>query len=292
MTISAALVKELRERTGAGMMECKNALQATKGDLSAAIELLRVSGHKAAAKRAGKVAAEGTVAISVDNSQRNACLVEVNCETDFVGRSKDFIAFAQQVADCGLQARASSLEELLQLPYNKNGFTIEQARQELIAKVGENIQIRRMTVLQSDVLVGSYIHSNRIGVLVAINRNEPSLARDIAMHIAATNPQAVEAAGVSADIINKEREIFIAQSKETGKPDHIIEKMVSGRITKFLKEICLVDQAFVKNPDQTIDSLLKSHQAQVTAFVRFEVGEGIEKEAHDFASEVKAQLKD
>lgn len=291
MTITASMVKELRERSGAGMMECKKALEASKGDIEAAIDALRASGQAKAAKRAGKIAAEGTIVIRLDDQQRNACIVEVNCETDFVSRSEHFLEFAQAVAARGLQAGAKTVEELLQKPYGAGNQSIEQARQELIAKIGENVQVRRLKSVHSDGFIGSYLHGNRIGVLVAISRHEPELARDLAMHIAATNPQAIDANQVPADLINREREIFITQSKESGKPDNIIEKMVSGRIAKFLKEICLIDQPFVKDADQTVGALLKARQAQVTDFVRFEVGEGIEKQTQDFAEEVRSQLK-
>jgi len=179
----------------------------------------------------------------------------------------------------------------LQLPFGAGDKTIEQVRQELIAKLGENIQLRRMKLMHSDGLIGSYVHGSRIGVLIAITTREPELARDLAMHIAASNPVAIDASQVPADIIQREREIFIVQSRESGKPENIIEKMVSGRIAKFLKEICLLDQPFVKDPEKTVAELLKAHQAQVLDFVRFEVGEGIEKQTQDFAEEVKAQLK-
>lgn len=291
MTITASMVKELRERSGAGMMECKKALEATNGDIEAAIDALRAGGQAKAAKRAGKIAAEGTIVVRLDDQQRNACIIEINCETDFVSRSEQFLEFAQAVATRGLQASAKSVEELLQLPYGSGSQPIEQARETLIAKIGENVQVRRLKFIHSDGFIGSYLHGSRIGVLVAINRHEPELARDIAMHIAATNPQAVNADQVPADLINREREIFITQSKESGKPDNIIEKMVSGRIAKFLKEICLIDQPFVKDPEQTVGALLKTRQAQVTDFVRFEVGEGIEKQTQDFAEEVRSQLK-
>jgi elongation factor Ts len=290
-TITASMVKELRERSGAGMMECKKALEAANGDIEAAIDALRASGQAKAAKRASKIAAEGAIVMRLDDQQRKACILEVNCETDFVARSEHFLEFAQAVGAAALQSQAKTVEELLQLPLGSGSKTVEQVRQELIAKIGENVQIRRLKQVQSEGFIGSYLHGSRIGVLVALTRREPELARDLAMHIAATNPQAIDANHVSADLINREKEIFVAQSKESGKPDNIIEKMVSGRIAKFLKEICLVDQPFVKDPEKTVDALLKAHQTQVTDYVRFEVGEGIEKQTQDFAEEVKAQLK-
>jgi elongation factor Ts len=290
-TITANMVKELRERSGAGMMDCKKALNETNGDIEAALDLLRAGGQAKAAKRAGKIAAEGAIVIRLDDQQQNACIIEVNCETDFVARSEQFLEFAQKVAARGLQGGVKTVEELLQLSMADGTQTIEQVRQELIAKIGENVQVRRLKQMHSEGFIGSYLHGNRIGVLVALTRREPELARDLAMHIAATNPQALDSEHVSADLIAREREIFMTQSKESGKPDNIIEKMVSGRIAKFLKEICLVDQPFVKDPEKTVGSLLKERQAQVTDFVRYEVGEGIEKQTQDFAEEVKAQLK-
>lgn len=291
MNITAGMVKELRERTGAGMMECKKALEAANGNIEAAIDALKASGQAKAAKRAGKIAAEGSIVIRLDDQQHNACIVEVNCETDFVARSENFLEFAQNVAARALQAKVDNLENLMTLALGADQKTIEQARQELIAKIGENVQIRRIKLVTSEGYIGSYLHGNRIGVLVAISRHEPELARDLAMHIAASNPQAVDASGVPEELVNREREIFITQSKESGKPDNIIEKMVSGRIGKFLKEICLVDQSFIKDPEKTVADLLKSHQTKVSEFVRFEVGEGIEKQTQNFAEEVQAQLK-
>ena len=290
-TITANMVKELRERSGAGMMECKKALNETNGDIEAALDALRASGQAKAAKRAGKIAAEGAIVIRLDDQQQNACIIEVNCETDFVARSEQFLEFAQKVAARGLQGGVKTVEELLQLPMADGASDDRTSRQEFIAKIGENVQVRRLKQMHADGFIGSYLHGNRIGVLVALTRREPELARDLAMHIAATNPQALDSEHVSADLIAREREIFVTQSKESGKPDNIIEKMVSGRIAKFLKEICLVDQPFVKDPEKTVGSLLKERQAQITDFVRFEVGEGIEKQTQDFAEEVKAQLK-
>ena len=294
--ITAGMVKEFRERSGAGMMECKKALEAAAakgGDdlIEVAFDLLRAGGQAKAAKRAGKVAAEGVIVARLDDQQHQACMVEVNCETDFVARSEQFLSFAQTVAARGLQAGVNDLEKLLALPYEAGQQTIDQVRQALIAKIGENVQVRRLRYLRSDGFIGSYLHGGRIGVLVAITRNEPELARDLAMHVAASNPQAIDATQVPANLVEREREIFVAQSKESGKPDAIIEKMVNGRIAKFLKEICLVDQPFVKDPEKTVAELLKARQAQVTDFVRFAVGEGIEKQTQDFAEEVRAQLK-
>lgn len=290
-TVTAGMVKKLRERTGAGMMECKKALEACQGNIEAAIDALKASGQAKAAKRAGKTAAEGLIVIRIDDQQQNGCMVEINCETDFVARSEHFVDFTQKVAQRALEAKTGKLEDLLASPLTAGGPSIEKACQELVAKIGENVQVRRVAYLHSDGMIGSYLHGGRIGALVAITKKEPEMGRDLAMHIAASNPQAIDSDRVPADIIQRERDIFIAQSKDSGKPDNIIEKMVSGRIAKFLKEICLVDQPFIKDTEQTIQSLLKARGAQVTAFARFEVGEGIEKEVQDFAEEVKSQLK-
>lgn len=289
--ISAALVKELRERTGAGMMECKKALESVQGNIEAAIDALRAGGQAKAVKRAGKIASEGGIVVCVDDAQKVGCMVEINCETDFVARSEDFLGFASAVAQKALQERIQDIAALAALPIQAGGSTIDEARHALIAKIGENVQIRRAILLESDTCVGSYLHGQRIGVLVAINRHDPEFARELAMHIAAMNPQALDAGGLSAEIIQREREIFIAQSKESGKPADIIEKMVAGRIAKFLKEVCLLDQPFVKDADQTVGALLKARQTQITEFVRYETGEGIEKQTQDFAEEVKSQLK-
>jgi len=291
MAISASLVKELRERSGAGMMECKKALESTNGDIEAAMDALRTSGQAKAAKRAGKIAAEGVIVIRLDDQQKNACMIEVNCETDFVARSEHFLEFAQTAVACALQAGVSSVDELLNLSSCAVGKSIDQTRQEMIAKIGENVQIRRIKFIHSDGFIGSYLHGQRIGVLIAITKREPELARDLAMHIAAANPQAIDASQVDSNLINREKEIFLAQSKESGKPDNIVEKMVSGRIAKFLKEICLIDQPFIKDTEKLVGDLLTQHQAQATDFARFEVGEGIEKETQNFVEEVKAQLK-
>jgi len=294
MSITASMVKELRERTGAGMMECKKALQETNGDVESAITVMRKRGQAKAAKRAGKIAAEGVIVIRVSTDKKSAFIMELNCETDFVARHEHFKEFAEELKKRGLEVK--NKEELLSVQVGDQ--TGEQLRQELILKMGENIQVRRSEklpseeiTLPSEGIIGSYKHGDRIGVIVAIDKDNLELAKDIAMHIAATNPQAVDASSVPSDVIEKEREIFSAQAKESGKPDNIIEKMVTGRIAKFLKEVCLVDQPFVKNPDQTVGDLLKAEKVNVSGFVRFEVGEGIEKQTQDFAEEVKAQVQ-
>ena len=290
--ITAAMVKELRDITSAGMMECKKALTEADGDLDKAIDIMRTKGQAKAAKRASKVAAEGVIVIRRNADNTQAFMVDVNSETDFVARDASFLAFSEQLAERGIQEQVDSVEALMALPVEPNGSeTFNDVRQSLIHSLGENVQVRRCTLLASSGLVGSYNHGARIGVLVAFEGGDDELAKDVAMHIAAMSPQAVNEAGVDAALIEKEKSIFIEQAKESGKPDNIIEKMIVGRVAKFLKEICLVSQPFVKDPDQTIEQLLKAANASVTEFIRFEVGEGIEKESVDFAEEVKAQVE-
>ncbi|MCB1828510.1 MAG: elongation factor Ts, partial [Coxiellaceae bacterium] len=250
------------------------------------------SGQAKAAKRAARTAAEGVVLIASSSDNKKAYMVEINCETDFVARDENFRGFSENLVQRGLQTEAEGIDALLASPEKEGASkTLEEARAELVAKIGENVQLRRFAMEASSGTVGSYQHGDRIGVIVALDKDEPELAKDVAMHVAATNPQAISAEGVSSELIEKEKEIFVSQAKDSGKPDEIIEKMVLGRISKFLKEICLVDQAFIKDPDQTVGALLKASGANVVSFVRFEVGEGIEKETVDFAEEVQAQLK-
>ncbi|RMD71148.1 MAG: elongation factor Ts [Gammaproteobacteria bacterium] len=286
--ITAAMVKELRERTGAGMMECKKALVETGGDMEAAIEYLRKTGLAKAVKKAGRIAAEGIIAMALEGDKKGA-MVEVNCETDFVAKGEDFQAFARKVAEKVLEASPESLEALLALPLD--GTTVEEARKELIAKVGENINVRRFARLATeDGHIGSYRHGTRIGVLVEVVGGDAALAKDIAMHIAASHPVCVSPEDVPEEMVAKERAIFLEQAKASGKPENIIEKMVEGRLRKFLSEVTLVGQPFVKDPEITVGELLRRAGAEVRRFVRFEVGEGIEKKAEDFAAEVKAQV--
>lgn len=289
-TITAAQVKTLRERTGIGMMECKKALQAANGDMDLAIDNMRKSGQAKAAKRAACVAAEGVITIAVNDETKQACLLEVNCETDFVARDENFQHFVEMLAETALTKNSADASRLMAQTM-QNGMTCEQARAALVLKIGENVQVRRIANVHAPGCVGSYLHSNRIGVLVAIDQNNPVLARDIAMHIAATNPLAIDADALPAYVLAKEREIMTAQAQASGKPAHIVEKMVVGRLKKFVKEMCLVHQPFVKNPDQTIIDLLKAANATISAFVRFEVGEGIEKQTVDLTQEVDATLK-
>jgi elongation factor Ts len=287
MNITAESVKQLRERTGAGMMECKKALVETKGDLDAAAELMRKTGLAKADKKAARVAAEGTVAI--ERSGQNAVLVEVNCETDFVSRSDEFQAFAKDVAQAALAGAPADLEALLKLKVG--GSSLDERRRALIAKIGENIAVRRFVRVTSPGPIGTYIHGARIGSVVALQGGDDALARDIAMHVAAINPAYIDAADVPAEMLNKEREILAEQTKGEKKPPEIIAKMVEGRLRKYLAEITLMGQPFVKDEDTTVEKLVKKAGAKVIQFVRYEVGAGIEKKQDDFVNEVMAQVK-
>jgi elongation factor Ts len=292
MTITATQVKELRERTGAGMMECKNALAATQGNMDLAIEELRKTGRAKADKKAGRIAAEGIVIIKTSDDGRCAVMVEINSETDFVARDENFMAFADLVAKTALAARIDSMSQLAITPLLGTKTTVEEARQALVAKVGENIHIRRLMLMQesdSGTKVGTYLHGSRIGVMVELD-GSLELAKDIAMHVAASKPAVIAPDEVSHDIIEKERTIFMAQAESSGKPADIIEKMVAGRIKKFLDEVSLLGQPFVKDPDIVVASLLSKHKAKVIKFVRFEVGEGIEKEEDNFVEAVMSQV--
>ena len=291
MAISAALVKELRERTSAGMMECKKALVETNGDIEAAVEYLRKAGMAKADKKADRTAAEGLIIIETSGDAKKAAMVEVNCETDFVAKDDNFQKFAKEVAAIVLNKAPADLEALLATTM-QGGESVQDTIKGLIAKIGENMSVRRFTIVESSAgTIGSYSHGSRIGVLVDINGGDAELAKDIAMHIAASKPVCVSADQVPAELIDKEKEIFSAQAAESGKPADIIEKMVAGRINKFLKEVTLLGQPFVKDPDSTIEKLLKSKGANVSSFNRFEVGEGIEKKQENFADEVMAQVK-
>jgi elongation factor Ts len=289
MTITASAVKTLRERTGAGMMECKKALVETGGDLDAAAEMMRKAGLAKADKKVGRIAAEGAVAIGCSADGRNAAIVEVNSETDFVARQADFQQFAGAIAQTALDSGSTGLAEILKLTL-PGGTDVEQTRRELIARLGEKIEVRRVAGLVAPTRVGTYVHGTRIGVLVGLDGGDETLAHDLAMHIAAASPQCVAPDEVPAAQVDKEREILAAQAALEGKPPEIITKMVEGRIRKYLAEICLVGQPFVKDPDTTVEKLLKAAGAKVTGFVRFEVGEGIEKRQDNFADEVLAQV--
>lgn len=280
--ISAALVKELRERTGLGMMECKKALVEAQGDIEVAIEEMRKSGQAKAAKKAGRIAAEGIVAVKVADDASFGVLVEVNSETDFVARDDNFLNFVQQVVGAAFARKEADVNALME-------GELEEARQALVQKIGENIGVRRIAIVEGGV-IGSYVHgNNRIAVLTRLEGGDTELARDIAMHVAAVNPQVVNKEDMPTELVEKEKEIFQAQAEQSGKPANIIEKMIEGRISKFLAESSLVEQPFVKDPDTTVGALAKKAGATVASFVRFEVGEGIEKEEVDFAAEVRAQ---
>jgi elongation factor Ts len=285
--ISAGLVKELRERTGSGLMECKRALIDTKGDIEAAIELMRKQGLVKADKRAGRAAAEGRIVLQAGDGV--GVMVEVNCETDFVAKGDAFNQFAELTLKRALEDGIGDAETLL-AAQSGAGDTIDTMRRELVAKIGENINLRRVARLSGEGNIAGYLHGTRIGVLVQVQGGDATLARDIAMHIAASKPLAISEDQVPADVIEREREIFKAQAAESGKPADIVEK-IGGRIKKFLAETTLLGQPFVKNPDITVGKLLADAGAKVVRFERFEVGEGIEKSTTDFAQEVMAQVR-
>jgi elongation factor Ts len=281
------MVKELRERTGAGMMECKKALVETDGDLEAAVEQLRKSGQAKADKKAGRVAADGKIVIAAGDDA--VAVVEVNSETDFVAKDENFSAFADRVAALVLAERPSGLEELMAAELD--GQSVEEARKALIAKVGENIGVRRFEVVPADGSTGVYSHGARIGSVVVLDGGDAELARDLAMHVAASNPACISADDVDPEQLASERRILTEQARDSGKPAEIIEKMVEGRLRKWLSEITLVGQPFVKDPDITVGKLLDEAGASVKRFVRYEVGEGIEKKEENFAEEVMAQIQ-
>jgi elongation factor Ts len=291
MAITAALVKELRERTQAGMMECKKALVETNGDIEAAIEYMRKAGLAKADKKSGRTAAEGAIVSRTSDDGKAAVVVEVNCETDFVTKGDDFQKFSNEVADLAIKNLPDDIEGLLNLKM-ASGDTVADATKALIAKIGENITVRRYVKAVTDTgVIGTYLHGSRIGVLTKLDGGTEDLAKDIAMHVAASKPVCVSSEQVPQDVIAKEKEIYSAQAAESGKPAEIIEKMVMGRINKFLKEITLLGQPFVKDPDLTVEKLLKDANAMVEEFYRLEVGEGIEKKEENFADEVMAQVK-
>jgi len=288
VAITASLVKELRERTGSGMMECKKALVETDGDIDAAAELMRKSGAAKADKKAGRVAADGAIKLMVEDGAQAAVILEINSETDFVAKDENFQAFADQVLAVIARDKPAGVEDLVALRL-ESGPSVEEARQALIAKVGENIQVRRFQRLESQDSIASYTHGARIGVLVD-STADGELARGLAMHIAAVNPQFVDQASIPAEFVEKEKSILIAQAETSGKPAEIIEKMIQGRLNKFLAEVTLLGQPFVKDPDVTVGKLLADTGARVNGFIRYEVGEGIEKKVEDFAAEVASQL--
>lgn len=288
--ITASLVKELRERTGSGMMECKKALVENDGDIEKAIEAMRKSGQAKAVKKASRTAADGVVLVEMSDDAKKAVIVEVNCETDFVARDESFLAFSHDVAKLMLAQDVSDVAALAEMTL-ASGETVETTRQALVAKIGENINVRRAQLISTDGTLGAYIHGGRIGVLTEVTGDNAGLAKDIAMHVAATNPLVVSQDDVPQAEVDKEKEIFVAQARESGKPDEIIEKMVTGRLRKFLDEVSLLGQDFVKDPSMKVQKLLKDANAEVKQFVRFGVGEGIEKEETDFVKEVMEQAR-
>ena len=282
-TISAAQVKELREKTGLGLMDCKKALEGADGDIELAIEELRKTSGIKASKKSGRSAADGLVAIT--SKDTNYFMIEINCETDFVARDDSYIAFTNETLDAYSNNPKYSLEELLE-----NG--VEGNREKLVQKLGENIVVRRISKTEESSITGSYLHSNqKIGCIVSLEGGNEALANDIAMHVSAADPMAISPSDISEDVIAKEREIFKAQSEESGKPPEIVEKMIEGKVSKFLAEVSLTEQDFVKDPNSKISQLLKDNDANILSFTRYEVGEGIEVEKVDFASEVMSQIE-
>ena len=291
MSITAALVKEVRERTGAGMMECKKALVDSNGDVDSAIEALRIQGQAKADKRASRVAAEGLVAIQLDEHGKTGVLVEVNCETDFVAKQSEFVDFVEEVATLVLEGEPRDVEALSTMQVG--GESVEAKRRKLIAKIGENITIRRFSRLDAeDGSLGQYVHGGRIAVIVAINGGDEQVAKDVAMHVSWSQPLCLSEADVPTETLEKEESILRAQAEESGKPANIVEKMIAGRLRKYLKEVTLVGQPFVKDNEISVGKYLASANAGVSGFVRYEVGEGIEKKNENFAQEVMAQVRE
>ena len=288
MAITASLVKALRERTGSGMMECKKALVESDGEIDAAVELMRKSGAAKADKKAARIAADGVIKIIVSDDAGTAVILEINSETDFVAKDDNFQSFADDVLATIMQQGPGSVDELSAMTI-AGGGTVEEARQALIAKVGENIQVRRFDLVKSDASIASYLHGARIGVLIDSSADR-DMARDIAMHVAAVNPQFVDRDAVPAEFVEKEKSILVAQAESSGKPAEIVEKMIQGRLKKFLAEVTLLEQPFVKDPERTVAKLLSASGASISRFIRYEVGEGIEKKVEDFAAEVASQL--
>ncbi|MGE4576261.1 MAG: translation elongation factor Ts [Candidatus Pseudothioglobus sp.] len=291
MAITATLVKELRERTGAGMMDCKKALIETSEDLDAAIDLMRASGAAKAAKKAGRVASEGLVNLTISDDNKNAVILEVNSETDFVTKGSAFIDFVDALGRLALKNKPESVEAFISQTLD-SGETVDEARQGIIAKIGENISVRRLQIVTTENgVLGAYKHGERIAVLTVLSGTDYELAKDIAMHIAASKPECVSEDQLSSELLEREKAIFIEQAKESGKPDNIIEKMIVGKMKKFVNEVTLYGQSFVKDPDTAVGDLVKSKGAEVESFIRYEVGEGIEKKEDNFVEEVMAQAQ-
>lgn len=291
MAITAAQVKELRELTGLGMMECKQALTEADGDKDAAIDILRKKAGAKVDKKASRIAADGAIAIVTSDNGKNGAMVEVNSETDFVAKGDEFLGFSNDIARCALDNNPADVDALMGMASPSGNGTIAETREALVSKLGENMNIRRFVLINSNGVVGSYLHGRKIGVLVELEGGDEALAKDIAMHVAASKPQFVSKDEVPADVVAKEKEILVEQALQEGKPADIVEKMVVGRVNKFLNEICLLGQPFVKDPDTTVEKLLKGANATVKQFVRYEVGEGMEKKEEDFAAEVMATVK-
>jgi len=286
MAVTAALVKELRERTGAGMLDCKKALVETDGDIELAIENMRKSGQAKAAKKAGRIAAEGVILTKVEAGR--ATMLELNCETDFVARDEGFLKFGNELLEVAAANNINDIEALNDA--DMNGVKVSEARDALVAKIGENISPRRVINVEGDTL-GAYVHGGRIGVISILTGGDEELAKDVAMHVAAASPQFVKPENVPAEVVEKEKEIQIEIAIQSGKPADIAEKMVAGRMKKFTGEVSLTGQPFVKDPSISVAELLKNNSADVINFVRFEVGEGIEKKTEDFAAEVAAAVQ-
>ena len=291
MAITAALVKELRDRTGAGMMDCKKALVETNADLEAAIDLMRASGAAKAAKKAGRVASEGLVNVTITDDNKQAAILEVNSETDFVTKGSAFIDFVDSLGRLALKNKPESVESFLGQKLD-SGETVDEARENIIAKIGENISVRRVQIISTETgILGAYKHGDRIAVLTVLASQDSALAKDVAMHIAASRPECISEDQLSEELLEREKAIFIEQARESGKPDNIIEKMIVGRMKKFVNEVTLYGQSFVKDPDVTVGELVKSNNSEVESFVRYEVGEGIEKKEDNFVEEVMAQAQ-
>ena len=290
--ITAAMVQALRARTGAGMMDCKKALEAAGGNLDAASDAMRKSGQIQAEKKSGRIAAEGLIVIKTKTMTGPALILEVNCETDFVARDENFKQFAEKTAQCALDHQMTTVEALLNFTFD-TGETVEKTREALVTKLGENIQLRRLQLVASkaDTVLGSYVHMGRIGAIVQLKGGDVQLSKDLALHIIANNPAVISADDIAEQIIAKEREIIMAQSQGSGKPQAVIDKIVEGRLNKFRDEMSLLGQAFVKDPDLRVGQLLRDAGAEVISFVRYAVGEGIEKPTEDFAEAVMAQVK-
>jgi len=292
MSISASQVKGLREQTGAGMMDCKRALEETSGDMEAAIDFLRKKGAASAERKAGRIASEGIIGQWISDDGSQAVMVEVNCETDFVAKDKSFGDFVAQVLQVIAVNRPTDLEALGELPLGVAG-NINEARLVLIGQIGENIGIRRFECIEAEAgsVLSGYLHGQRIGVVMGVKGGQSQLGRDLAMHVAASRPLAVLPSGIASELLEREKNIVTAQAMESGKADPIVEKMIAGRMTKFVRENSLVGQAFVKNVETTVEGLLASEGAEVSAMIRYEVGEGLEKRSDDFVAEVMAQAQ-